>query len=150
MPTYNLYIAGNKNSNYAKSIEVKIVELGLTGRVKLLGEVSEEEKNWLYKNCNAFVFPSLSEGFGLPVVEAMHFGKPIITSKITSLPEIGGKLTSLINSFDAEEIKSVIEKCISEHSEDKKNALIKRASSFSWNNAAESYISFYKTIIQLN
>jgi len=58
--------------------------------VSLLGTISESDKIFYYKNCLAFAFPSLREGFGFPVLEAMTFGKPVFLSNKTSLPEIGG------------------------------------------------------------
>ncbi len=112
IPDLNLYLCGNAGSKYADKIRILITKHNLEKRVFLPGEISEAEKNWMYKNCKAFVFPSLNEGFGLPVVEAMHFGKPVVLSKLTSLPEIGGEEAVYLDNFLPEEIANKIELAI--------------------------------------
>ncbi len=83
---YSLVIAGNDSHTYAQDIKSQASQMGISDRVILLGAVTENEKHWLYQNCKAFVFPSLAEGFGLPVIEAMSLGKPVFLSNKTSLP----------------------------------------------------------------
>ena len=75
---------------------------GLEERIILPGEISDMDKYWLYKNCEAFVFPSMYEGFGLPVIEAMNFGKPVFLSTFSSLPEVGGKYALYWENFDSQ------------------------------------------------
>lgn len=99
LPEYNLYICGNNSNNYAQDIIKKVKDDNITN-VLLPGQISFEEKIWMYKNCYGFVFPSLFEGFGMPVIEAMQFGKPVFCSKCTSLPEIGSKYAFYFNDFD--------------------------------------------------
>lgn len=86
--------------------------LSCANDVIFTGFVSAEEKNTLYKNAAAFVFPSIYEGFGISPLEAMHFGCPVITSDAASLPEVVGDAARLINPYDetsiAEGIFSVI------------------------------------------
>ena len=101
----------------------------------------------MFENCKAFVFPSLSEGFGLPVVEAMHFGKPVILSKLTSLPEIGGDEATYLDNFLPEEIANKIEISINNDTSENQESLRKRASLFSWEKAAEQYLEIYNTIL---
>ena len=62
---------------YQRKIEEEAKRLGVTERVIFTGAISENDKYWYYQNCTAFVFPSIAEGFGLPVIEAMYFGKPV-------------------------------------------------------------------------
>lgn len=107
LPAYNLYIAGQNDTAYAREMEKWIADEKLYN-VKLIGAVTESEKVWLYKHCEAFLFPSLFEGFGLPVIEAMWFGKPVFSSTKTSLKEIGGKCAYFWESFDPEEMKELI------------------------------------------
>ena len=90
LPQYQLYIAGNDHTEYADRMRATIAAKGIQN-VHLLGLVSPKEKVWLYRHCAAFVFPSLFEGFGLPIVEAMLFRKPVICSQETSLIDIAGK-----------------------------------------------------------
>ena len=147
LPDLNLYLCGNATSKYADKIRTLIAKHDLGKRVFLPGEISEAEKTWMFENCKAFVFPSLSEGFGLPVVEAMHFGKPVILSKLTSLPEIGGDEATYLDNFLPEEIANKIEISINNDTSENQESLRKRASLFSWEKAAEQYLEIYNTIL---
>ena len=99
MPDARLVIAGKKATPYGASIEQEIVARGLESRVFMPGEVSDGDRQWLYENCEAFLFPSLAEGFGFPVLEAMQCGKPVFMSRCTSLPEIAGEQGFFFDSF---------------------------------------------------
>lgn len=83
-------------------------ETGLEGLFWDLGKVSRENVAWLYRNCRAVIFPTLFEGFGLPVLEAFSLEAPIICSGVTSLPELGGNAAVYINPFDAHQMASKI------------------------------------------
>ena len=91
LPEATLVIAGKKATPYGAPIEQTILGRGLESRVFMPGEVSDGDRQWLYENCEAFFFPSLAEGFGFTVLEAMHCGKPVFMSRCTSLPEIAGE-----------------------------------------------------------
>ncbi|MDR1503135.1 MAG: glycosyltransferase [Prevotella sp.] len=80
------------------------------GNVFLSGVIDAPEKVWMYRNCEAFLFPSKFEGFGLPLIEAMLFGKPVFSSRYTSLPEVGNKYAFFWDNFDAKHMKEVVEK----------------------------------------
>ena len=147
LPSLKLFLCGNSSSKYADKIKTLIAKHKLEERVFLPGEISEAEKNWMFENCKVFVFPSLSEGFGLPAVEAMHFGKPIVLSKLTSLPEIGGEEAVYLDSFLPEEIASKVEFAIQNSTLEHQKALKNRASLFSWEKAAEQYLEIYNTIL---
>lgn len=86
-PEYDLYICGDAHFAYAEEVRNLIRENQLTN-VFLTDVISQNEKIWLYRNCEAFLFPSEGEGFGLPVVEAMQFGKAVFAANRTSLPEV--------------------------------------------------------------
>ncbi len=150
LPELKLYISGKSDSNYAKEIQALIIKNNLSNRVFLTGKISEGEKIWMYKNCSAFVFPSKNEGFGLPVVEAMNFGKPLILSSFTSLPEIGGDLASYFYRFSALEMAEVVYNSINGHSLDKSRKLIERSRLFDWNNASKDYLKIYKDLLEEN
>ena len=147
LPLLNLYISGNKDTAYAKEIEKSIHQHRLAHRIVLTGEITEQEKIWLYKNCSAFVFPSLTEGFGLPVVEAMSYGKPLIISNKTSLPEIGGKLAHYFPDFTPEKMAQTVIQALHSHTIDKSYQLIERSKQFSWEQAAEEYIRLYHSLL---
>jgi glycosyltransferase involved in cell wall biosynthesis len=146
---YVLIIAGNSSGAYAKQIRNKASSLGIADRVLLPGEISEEEKQWLYSNCEAFLFPSLTEGFGLPVIEAMAFGKPVFISKLTSLPEIGGPHAYYFHDFQTDYMIETIESGLKDHLENpaKKIEIQKWASKFSWDAAGKEYLQLYSSLL---
>lgn len=149
-PNMKLVIAGNKNSAYAKKIEALIYSNNLKGRVILPGEINDEEKYWLYTNCKAFLFPSIAEGFGLPVIEAMLAGKPVFLSKYTSLPEIGGSVAYYWESFNADHMTEVMHKQLKEFQKNSKiisGEIIKHAQKFSWNTCIQQYLKLYDNLL---
>src|SRR5437762_1228378 len=83
---------------------------GISNRTKFAGELTEAELASYYRGATALVFPSLYEGFGLPVVEAMACGTPVITSDRASLPEVAGDAALIINPESVEEIAGAMTK----------------------------------------
>lgn len=104
---YILVIAGENDTNYGNEIAQAVKKLKLQKRVILPGGVSEADRNFLYNSCEAFLFPSIAEGFGLPVIEAMLCGKPVFCSDRTSLKEIGGEFAFFWKNFEPEEMLKV-------------------------------------------
>lgn len=146
LPNYNLIISGNNNKEYGKKIKNIISEFGLKN-VILTGKVSEKDKLFYLKNCTAFLFPSIREGFGLPPIEAMHFGKPVFLSNKTSLPEIGGDAAFYWTNFEPEYMKKrLLEGLESFEKEgiEAKERVKKRAAIFSWKKAASQYLKLYE------
>ncbi|MFV3197320.1 glycosyltransferase family 4 protein, partial [Klebsiella pneumoniae] len=88
----------------------------LNDNVHFIGPQTDSELASLYKGAAALVFPSLYEGFGLPVVEAMSCGSPVITSNVSSLPEISGDAAILVNPLDINEIASAMNSIINDNS----------------------------------
>lgn len=142
---YELIIAGDRRPDY----EAKIMEQArlhhVTDRIKLIGQIPEQDKYWYYKNCLAFAFPSLAEGFGLPIVEAMHFGKPVFLSTHTSLPEIGGDEAFYFDSFDCDAMNSVFEQGLSQFNNELSEKIKARSKEFTWQKAAEQYLKIYRS-----
>lgn len=152
MPAKHLYIAGKEPEKeqkkwYVKMIRKRIKQENITN-VTLLGAVSHEEKIWLFDNCEAFLFPSLLEGFGLPIIEAMQFGKPVFSSKETSLKEIGGSFAYFWHSFNPEVMKTLIDTNLSRFHQNDQLTLEEKeyANSFSYNRHFEKYEELYVTI----
>lgn len=149
MPEYNLYIAGQKDTTYGQMIEKRIEEDKIEN-VFLVGEITNAERLWYYNHCLAFVFPSLFEGFGLPVIEALFFGKPVISSQETSLKEIGGDSVSFLDNFEPDHICKVIKASIAyfyAHPElAQKN--LEYANSFSYKRHMERYVSIYRDMLK--
>jgi glycosyltransferase involved in cell wall biosynthesis len=150
MDNVDLVIAGEMKTEYAEILKQKIQLYKLENRVFLLGTISESEKIYYYKNCLAFVFPSLREGFGLPVLEAMTFGKPVFLSNKTSLPEIGGEYSFYWDNFDPEYMSAVFNEGMNQFNDNKEfytTAYKKRALKFTWETAAKEYMNVYKSIL---
>jgi len=147
----NLVIAGDKSDNYTSEILIEAKATGLAGRVILPGKISDEEKYWLYKNCKAFLFPSLLEGFGLPVIEAMRFGKPVFLSKYSSLPEIGAEEAYYWTDFDPENMAELFNNKMVEYQNDTNKAqlILNHSQKFSWTNAAKEYVDVYKLVLNV-
>jgi glycosyltransferase involved in cell wall biosynthesis len=103
----------------------------------------------LYSNADLFVFPSLYEGFGMPVLEAMACGTPVITSKTTSLPEVAGDAAVLINPEDAEELADAIIQVLDDDSlqADLRARGLERAKQFTWQRAAQQTLAVYREIV---
>jgi glycosyltransferase involved in cell wall biosynthesis len=144
---FNLIIAGNNNKTYGVEIKNCIRENKLENRVFLTGKISEIEKQYYLKNCTAFLFPSIREGFGLPPIEAMKFGKPVFLSDKTSLPEIGGKNAYYWKNFDPEYMKNILFDSLNNFNNNKSELellLKERADSFNWKIAAAEYLKVYK------
>jgi len=112
---------------------------GMEERVKRLEYVSDEELLLLYNACGAFVYPSLYEGFGLPVIEAMACGAPVACSNVTSLPEVAGEAALYFDPLSVEDMSGAVARLVGEEGlrEDLSQAGLRRAASFSWRRAAE-------------
>jgi glycosyltransferase involved in cell wall biosynthesis len=131
---YELWLAGPYDQRYSPLLEIQTQELGINHLVKFLNYVSYDELPIIINQAIALVFPSLWEGFGLPVLEAMACGTPVITSNISSLPEVAGDAAILINPYNIEEITAAM-KIIINDSETRKQLSekgLKRANQFTW------------------
>lgn len=145
---YELVIAGLNHFDYSKKIMEEASKFNVQDRVKLIGAVDEEHKYWYLKNCEAFMFPSIAEGFGIPPLEAMHFGKPVFLSDQTSLPEVGGEAAYYFSNFDPAYMQNVFKKGLTDYKENKrKESIIAHAKKFSWAKSANDYLSVYRQLL---
>lgn len=137
-----LLIAGKGGGRYYEDILQELKRNGLLDEVRFLGYVTNPHLHALYTNALAFVFPSLNEGFGMPVVEAMNLGTPVITSRISSLPEVAGEAALLVDPFSVEEISRAMEKMYSDEMlrADLRQKGFARAELFSWKKSADAYL----------
>jgi len=144
----HLVIAGDDSSDYRKEIRKAAEKTAVDKQLHFPGTIDDPTKYWLYKNCKAFVFPSLTEGFGLPVVEAMSLGKPVFLSNLTSLPEIGGVEAYYWNNFSPEHMIEVFKKGLINFISDPEKAQrsITWTKQFSWESAAKAYIDLYEKV----
>ena len=106
-PRYQLVLAGG-DAHYRPELQRRVAELDLEDRVIFTGFVENRDLPDLYKGAEVFVFPSLYEGFGIPVLEAMACGTPVVTSKTTALPEVAGDAGVLVDPHSVNEISQAI------------------------------------------
>jgi glycosyltransferase involved in cell wall biosynthesis len=118
---------------------------GWQSGVVFTGYLSNRELAALYAGAACLVYPSLYEGFGLPVLEAMRLGCPVVTSNLSSLPEVAGRAAVLVNPFDPEEIAVGIEKALA-RKEKLIRAGLRRARRFSWEKTARETIKVYREV----
>ena len=132
-------------------LEKFIHRTGLNNTVHLLGYVPDETLAWLYENCFGFIYPSLYEGFGLPVLEAMGFGAAVITSETTSLPEVAGEAAVYINPMDVSHIAAGILKLTKDVAlrGDLKKKAVSQARKFSWEKSAKQVLNIYEKVMSL-
>ena len=116
----------------------------LLAGVSLLGYVDKAELPRLYAGAAAFLYPSIYEGFGLPIIEAMACGAPVVTSRTASAPEIAGGAAILVDPFDLESIESALEQVTKPDEADRLRALGReRARLFHWSEAADKTLEIY-------
>ena len=142
-----IIIGHHDDPNYVNQIRNQAQRMGIEKRLHLLGTVSEEDKIWYLRNCKAMLHPSLAEGFGLPVIEAMQFGKPVFLSPLTSLPEVGGEAAFYFSSFNSNDIQEVYWQGMKVFESSKRvEAIIENAARFDWQESARQYMTVYKSI----
>ncbi len=143
---YELIIAGPKGWKCKHIIRRACVAPG----IRYVGFVTEEEKQTLYSLASVFVFPSLYEGFGFPVLESMAAGTPVITSHLSSLPEVVGPAAYLVNPYNISEIIQGMELLASD--KEVRQTYIEKgldqAKKFNWNNAAADFFSLLTDVAQ--
>src|ERR1700687_985029 len=143
--TIPLVLAGGKGW-LMDGFQEHITELGIGEHVVLLGYVSDEEMIWLFRNCFANLYPSLFEGFGLPILEGMQFGAPTLSSSSTSMPEVGGTAAILLSPLDPE---AWAQSMLSLSTDiEKRNMLAvaahRQADRFRWKDSAAAVLSLYE------
>ena len=132
-------------------LQLLIEKLNIKDHVKVLGYVEDATLQWLYKHSFAFIYPSLFEGFGLPVLEAMAMGAAVITSETTSIPEVVGDAGYLIDPLDENAIYQALllfqenPALRNEHS----RKSLKQAAKFSWEKTAQTVLSIYEKVLSL-
>ena len=150
LPDYQLILAGNDQREYGQTVREAIAENKLEDRVTLAGRITEIEKQYLLQNCEAFLFASLREGFGLPPIEAMKFGKPVFLAHRTSLPEVGGEVAYYWHELEPEAMAKVFRQGMNDfngNTAERSEAFMAQAHKFNWERAAGEYIQVYKSLL---
>ena len=142
-------VTSDVKSDYEEKILHYMKENNLEKRVHVFKNITESEKFWLLNHCSAMCHPSLAEGFGIPPIEAMSFGKPVFLSKITSLPEIGGDVAYYFDDFQSESMAETIKSGILDYkaSPEKKNEIKNWAKRFDYKVMAKNYLELYQRIL---
>ncbi|GAB3766874.1 glycosyltransferase family 4 protein [Spirosoma pomorum] len=148
-PCMELVLAGrHEDKSYANYIREQASELNVSDRTHLVNEVTENEKSWYYHNCQAVVMPSIAEGFGLPITEAMSVGKPVFLSRHTAMTEIGKDLAFYFQDFDTmhddfqagmlhyQKAGNRIQEAMKAHS-----------ATFNWEDSARKYLDVYRSLL---
>lgn len=138
-PDVHLYFAGPWQKSDLAWLEQQAAAHQLTGRIQHLGYVPDDAMTSLYSHALGFVFPSLEEGFGLPVLEAMACGTPVITSNRSSLPEVAGEAGLLVNPQDAHAIGAAMKQLVTDEAlrQDLRAKGLARARTFTWQRTAQ-------------
>lgn len=150
-PEYNLYICGDDHFPAGKLIRERIDKDHITN-VKLPGKISDEERIWLYAHCDAFLFPSQGEGFGLPAIEAMQFGKAVFVAPYTCLPEITGGHAIVWKDVQTHTMVDSIRKNLPHFYDDPERiaAMKEYAYSFSYEAHVARYVDIYRKTLGIS
>lgn len=142
-----LAIAGGKGWQYDE-IFGRVKELGLSDRVIFTGYVDDDDVPLLMNGAEAFCFPSIYEGFGMPPLEAMSCGVPVIISNTSSLPEVVGECGISVDPYNIQQISDALIKMTDrKFNEEQRNAGIERAKAFSWEKSAELLKSLLEDLV---
>jgi len=145
VPKFRLVLAGGAGFG-AEQIDSLIEKEGLTGRVIRLGHASADRLSLLYSSATALVFPSLEEGFGIPLLEAMSYGLPVITSNCSSMPEVGGDAALYVDPLDSLQIGEAMRRVAEDEmlAADLGRRGKERAGLFSWEKCARATWEVYR------
>jgi len=142
-------IAGGKGYNYDTQIDETISKYNLQDRVIFVGFITDEEKILLLKQAKAFMYLSLYEGFGIPIIEAMSLNTPIISSNLSCLPEVVGDAGILVDPYDVEAITKSITTLVHNPliAKEYREKGLERAKTFTWQNMVQQTYSVYKKLL---
>jgi glycosyltransferase involved in cell wall biosynthesis len=144
---YSLVLAGGKGWKN-ENIQRLITDEGIGNDLVITGYISREELRTLYSFASCFVFPSVYEGFGIPLLEAMACGAPVVCSNSSSLPEVAGNAAIMVDPYDIDGFSVAMEKVI-ENGDLRNNMIqngLERVKQFSWEKAARETLQVYEKI----
>lgn len=147
-PDIKLVLAGNFDKNY-KLLKRYALARNLTNQVLFPGRVDDKQLRWLYENCLAYVFPSMSEGFGLPGLEAMVHGAPVVAARASCLPEIYGPAAHYFDPLNVKDIAAKISQVLD--SPQLRQSLITaghiQTAKYSWDKTAKQTLDVYEHVL---
>ena len=144
-----LVIAGNEGW-LTEELFTYLRTAGIGERVRFTGHLSDDDLRALYSVCRAFIYPSLYEGFGLPIIEAMACGAPVIASRIPSLMETAGDAACFVRAEDSRELAQSIIRLLDDSGERQRlsRAGLQRAGKFSWESTAAATLNTYRQVLK--
>jgi glycosyltransferase involved in cell wall biosynthesis len=144
-PQLRLVFAGRPDAYHHRLLR-RAADLGVADRVVLAGRVDDDELAQLYAGARLCILPSLSEGFGLPALEAMAYGTPVLAARATSLPEVCGDAAAYFDPYDVDDLATAIDGLLGD--EERLHALSRagrrRGAAFSWVRMAEETVAAYR------
>jgi len=131
-------------------IERQMAPLERMGLLRWLGYVPQEDLPFIYSAAHTFVFPSLYEGFGLPLVEAMSSGVPVVASIASAMPEVGGAIPLYVDPLDADDLSEKLKRALldTEWRESVSVLGLERARHFTWSRCVDETISVYRQALE--
>jgi glycosyltransferase involved in cell wall biosynthesis len=147
-PQWRLVIVGARKWKFSPIFDT-VQRLALEGHVTFTGYVADEHLPALFTGADLFAFPSLYEGFGLPVLEAMACGAPVVTSNTSSLPEVAGDAALLVDPYDVEQIAQAMWLVLSQPAlaAQLRAKGLARAAQFTWERTARETIAVYERVL---
>jgi glycosyltransferase involved in cell wall biosynthesis len=142
-------VGGGRDDKHIAELHAMAPRLGISGDVKFVGAVPLEETARFYQAADALVYPSLSETFGLPILEAMACGCPVVTSNISAMPETAGGAASLCDPHDPASIAHSIGEALGPRSAWLREQGLKRASEFTWAATGAATLDVYREAADL-
>lgn len=146
---HHLVLAGLQGSDSKKRLLEEAAVFGVNDRIIFLDYVRDEDLPVMYSGATLFCYPSLYEGFGLPVLEAMACGTPVVASSTTSVPEVAGQAALLIDPLDCEEMSSAMDLVIGDTT--RRDVLradgLQQVKDFSWEKAASNTLAILKDCV---
>jgi glycosyltransferase involved in cell wall biosynthesis len=149
-----LLITGNI-SGHSYQVKMKhkidsvIEELGLGERIVFTGFVTERELDSLFRLAEILIYPSLYEGFGIPILEAMKMGLPVITSNTTAMPEVAGEAALLVDPLDVNDMAGAMSRLLDDTTlqNNLREKGLQRAGAYTWKRTSKMYLKLYEEVI---
>jgi glycosyltransferase involved in cell wall biosynthesis len=151
IPELQLVIAGSAgDDSHELTQALELLPKDVVQRVHLIGRVSDKNIAWLYQHATAMAYPSLDEGFGFPLLEAMSEQLPIVGSTRGSIPEVAGSAALLVNPLDVDALANAITKVVTDSGLriQLQHAATEQYSKFSWDKTAQQLINLYTDLVK--